>query len=301
MNAISVSMLVVGLACLPVAAQPQCRPLQSEDKVNLIDYVQKKYKTPRAAHLEMSEVSFVGSSCYRKIAFKAKEPQLSFHLTLFVAPDLRFLTAELLDSSVDPIEEEHAKAEGFAAGLLGKDAPIRGRADAPVTIAVFSDFQCPYCSSFAATMKDAMSPDSDKVKLVFHYFPLPMHPWARPAAEAAACVQQQGDSYFWAVHDFLFEHQRELSPEELYPRLAAFTKEEAGFDQSKFALCLVEKKTSAQIDRDVAFGQENGINGTPTAFVNGVKTQIVSPEQVRTLVRQLSGAPVGSKEAKPDR
>jgi len=68
-------------------------------------------------------------------------------LELFAAPDLRFLTRDLLDTTVDPVVEERKKAEALAAGLTRGDVPARGKADAPVTIAVFSDFQCPYCAS----------------------------------------------------------------------------------------------------------------------------------------------------------
>jgi len=184
------------LAGSAASAQAQCPPLQDADKTKLTDYVQKKYKAPVTAHLEITDVAFVGSTCYRKLQFKAQDPRSTFRLELFAAPDLRFLTRDLLDTTVDPIVEERKKAEALAAGLTRGDAPARGKADAPVTIAVFSDFQCPYCAQFAATMKEVPPEDADKVRLIFHQFPLPMHVWARPAAEAAACAQQQGNGFF---------------------------------------------------------------------------------------------------------
>jgi len=272
-------------------AAAQCQPIGDAEKARLIDYVQRKYKTPAAAHLGVADVAFVGSTCYRKLAFKSQDQRTPFYLELFAAPDLRFLARELLDSTLDPAVEERQKAEALTAGLTRGDPPARGNADAPVTIAVFSDFECPYCAGFAATMKDVLSTESGRVRLVFHYLPLAMHPWARPAAEAAACAQRQGYSFFWGLHDFLFEHQKELTLDILHPRLAEFAKDLPGFDQGKFAMCLVGRKTATQIDDDIAFAQRNGINATPTAFVNGQKTQIVSPEQVRTLIRQLAPEP----------
>jgi len=291
MNATHLSIALLFPAVFAGVASAQCPPMREADKAKLVDYVQKKYKTPATVHLEIAGETFVASTCYRKLAFKAREPGPSFRLELFAAPDLRFVTRELLDSSVDPISEERQKAEALAAGLTSGGAPVRGRADAPVTIAVFSDFQCPYCAGFASTMKEALSKDGDKTRVVFHYLPLSMHPWARPAAEAAACAQQQGDTFFWALHDFLFDHQKDLAPDTLHPKIAEFAKSLKGFDPGEFAMCVVERKTAAQIDKDVAFAQQNGINATPTAFVNGAKTQIVSPEQIHTLVRQLSEAP----------
>jgi protein-disulfide isomerase len=117
-----------------------------------------------------------------------------------------------------------------------------------------------------------------------------MHAWARPAAEAALCAQEQGDSYFWALHDFMFEHQKEIAPDTLQPKLAAAAKGFDGFDQSRFATCLVERRTAPRVEEDVAFAQKNGINATPTVFINGRQTKVVAPEQLRTIIQQLSTA-----------
>jgi len=163
--------------------------------------------------------------------------------------------------------------------LAARDGlPSFGDKSAPVTIAVFSDFQCPYCARFAAMMKAVMSAEAGKVRLVFHTPPLPMHPWAHPAAEAALCAQRQGDAYFWALHDFIFEHQKEITPETLLPKLAAAAKQFTGFDQGRFATCLVERTTTGAVDADAALARHNGIHATPTIFINGQQTAAVAPE-----------------------
>jgi protein-disulfide isomerase len=292
--------LLVLLGASGVTAQAQCPPLRDTDRAKLTDYVQKKYKAPASAKVEIGDVSFVGSTCYRKLLFQATGGPSSFRLELIASPDLRFLTRELMDSTVDPVVEERQKAEALAAGLTRGNLPVRGKADAPVTIAVFSDFQCPYCAKFATMMKEVMPTEGDKVRLVFHEFPLPMHPWARPAAEAAACAQQQGNEYFWALHDFMFDQQKDLNRDNLLGKLADVTKGLKGFDQGKFAVCVMERKTSAEVDQAVAFAQQNGINATPSVFINGQKTQVVAPEQIRTLIRQMSEGPVApGAEASP--
>jgi hypothetical protein len=148
-----------------------------------------------------------------------------------------------------------------------------------VTLAVFSDFQCPYCSRFAAIVKDLAPEEAAKVRLVFRHLPLPMHSWARPAAEATACAQEQGDSYFWGLHDFLFDHQKEITRDNILQKLAEAEKSVSGFDQGKFAACVIERKTAAQVERDISFAQEHGINATPTVFLNGQQTQIVVAER----------------------
>jgi len=111
-----------------------------------------------------------------------------------------------------------------------------------------------------------------------------------------ANAQEQGNSYFWALHDFMFDQQKDLNRDNLLGKLADVTRGLAGFDQGKFAVCVMERKTAAQVDEAVAFAQQNGINATPVAFINGQKTQVVAPEQIRTLIRQLSE---GAKPASP--
>jgi len=289
--------IILILACGAVSAalaQTQCPPLQEAGRAKLAGYVQVRYKVPASTKIEIGDVSFVSNTCYRKLLFQGAGGSSPFRLELFASPDLRFLSRELLDSTVDPVAEERQKAEALAAGLTRGDFPVRGKPDAPVTIAVFSDFQCPYCARFAATMKEVMPAEADKVRLVFHNFPLSMHPWARPAAEAAACAKEQGNEYFWPLHDFMFDHQKDLNRDNLLGKLADVTKGLTGFDQGKFATCVIERKTAAAVDQEVTFAEQNGINATPTAFVNGQRTQVAAPEQLRTLIRQLSEAPAAS-------
>ena len=136
---------------------------------------------------------------------------------------------------------------------------------------------------------------------MFYNLPLGMHPWARPAAEAAACAQQQGNEYFWALHDFIFDRQKDLNRDNLLGKLAEVTKGLKDFDQGKFAVCVMERKTSAEVDQAVAFAQQNGINATPSVFINGQKTQVVAPEQLHTLIRQLSEKLVAPAPEAPEK
>ena len=279
-------------------AYAQCPPFQDVERAKLIDYVLKKYRAPAGAGLEIAAVSFVDSTCYRKVQFRAQDPRSNFRVDLIATPDLRFLTRELLDSTVDPVVEERLKSEALLVGLTRGGVAVVGNQDAPVTIAVFSDFQCPYCAGFAAMTRDVVTAEAGKVRLFFHQFPLPMHAWARPAAEATACAQLQGNEFFWPFHDYLFAHQKEITPDTLQQKLAEFANGLPAFDQGKFAMCLVERKTAKQVDSDVAFAQQHGITGTPTVFINGQKTQVASPDQLRTWIRQLSESSVDVSPAR---
>jgi protein-disulfide isomerase len=137
-----------------------------------------------------------------------------------------------------------------------------GGANAPVTIVYFSDYECPFCSRAESVVDQVMKQYGDKIRLVFRDYPLPFHPNARPAAEAASCANAQGK--FWEYHAKLFANQNDLGAD----KLTAYA-EQVGLDKGKFADCLAKKPYTAAIDKDMADAQKVGVNGTPAFFING--------------------------------
>jgi len=142
------------------------------------------------------------------------------------------------------------------------NSPARGPENAPVQIVEFSDFQCPFCLRADPTVRQVLATYGDRVRLVYRHFPLPNHPNARPAAEAAVCAADQ--KKFWEFHDRLFADQGRLSTEDLKKRAA-----ELGMDMAKFDACVDSRASKARVDADVKDGTEAGVNGTPAFFVNG--------------------------------
>src|SRR5262245_60470710 len=140
--------------------------------------------------------------------------------------------------------------------------PERGGAKAPVTIVEFSDYQCPFCKRAEGVVDQVMTTYGDKVRLVFRDYPLPMHPQARPAAEAANCANAQGK--FWEYHAKLFANQSALGED----KLKDYAKD-LGLDGGKFDQCLATKPFKAAIDKDIEDGSKVGVNGTPAFFING--------------------------------
>jgi protein-disulfide isomerase len=274
-------------------AQVQCPELGEAQKAKLAEYVVRKYKLAAGMQLDVSEVSAVEGTCFRKLRFSARNPEHPFLMDLVASPDFRFLTRELLDSRVDPLaqgEEKRLDAATLEALTRG-DFPSVGPKSAPVTLTLFFDFECPFCAQMASgLMKDILPAQGDRVRVLFRNFPLEMHPWARPAAEAAACAAQQGNRYFWNLHDFLFDHQKEIKPDSLTTKVDEQAAKWSGFDVAKFDTCVAKRDTAAQIDRDLAFGREAGVSGTPTLFINGQRIVGFKPEQIRTLIRQMSDA-----------
>jgi len=140
--------------------------------------------------------------------------------------------------------------------------PQRGGAKATVTIIEFSDYQCPFCGKAEVTVDQVMKQYGDKVRLVYRDFPLPMHPQARPASEAANCANAQGK--FWEYHAKLFANQTALADD----KLKDYAKD-LGLDAAKFEQCLKDKPFKAAIDKDIADGSKVGVSGTPAFFING--------------------------------
>lgn len=88
--------------------------------------------------------------------------------------------------------------------VIGDNAPVKGPADAPVTIVEYSDFECPFCQRAFPTVEQVMNTYPDQVKVVYKHLPLTnLHPNAQNAAIASVCAQKQGK--FWDYHDILFQ------------------------------------------------------------------------------------------------
>ena len=140
--------------------------------------------------------------------------------------------------------------------------PVRGVASAPVTIIEFSDYQCPFCARVNPALEQVRKTYGDKVKIVFKDFPLPNHPQAPKAAEAAHCAGEQGT--YWELHDHMFANQRALNVPELKQYAATL-----GLDAAKFNQCLDSGKHAGLVAAGTAQGERMGVNSTPTLYING--------------------------------
>ncbi|MGE5244974.1 MAG: thioredoxin domain-containing protein [Betaproteobacteria bacterium] len=142
------------------------------------------------------------------------------------------------------------------------DSPARGPAGAPIEMIEFSDFECPFCLRANPTVQQVLATYGDRIRFVYRNFPLPSHPDALPAAEAAQCANEQGK--FWPYHDRLFANSGKLSDADL--KQAAT---DLGLDRPRFDACLGSHKFKDRIDADIRDGNAAGVNGTPAFFING--------------------------------
>ena len=175
---------------------------------------------------------------------------------------------------------------------VAAEGPSKGPADARITIIEFSDFQCPYCQRALATVGEVLAKYPEDVRIVYRHLPLDrIHPNARPAAEAAACAEEQGQ--FWAYHDKLFQNNRALGKEDLL-RYAT----EAGLDATRFQACFDERRFKDKVEADLQAARAVGISGTPAFVVNGILLSGAQPaEEFYKVIDQELARPAASGEA----
>jgi protein-disulfide isomerase len=142
------------------------------------------------------------------------------------------------------------------------DEPVRGPADAPVTIVEFSDFQCPFCQRVGPTLQQVEEEYGERVRIAFKHMPLSMHPKAPDAHAAAEAAHRQGR--FWEMHDKIFGNQREMSPE----KYAEYARE-LGLDLERFERDRASPEVKERIEADKRVADGLGVSGTPAFFVNG--------------------------------
>ncbi len=166
----------------------------------------------------------------------------------------------------------------FVQSISTDDDPAQGNANALVTIVMFSDFQCPACSSVHPVLKNVTAGYGDKVLFVVRDFPLTtIHKNAFRAALAANAANAQGK--FFEYTEVLYKNQENLDDESLKKYAA-----QLGLNIKQFALDLENKKFADEIRKDMADGKIYGISGTPTIYVNGVKIRILSAASFKNAI-----------------
>lgn len=146
-----------------------------------------------------------------------------------------------------------------------------GRADAPVVIYEFADFQCPGCGQFASLVAPLIKErlvETGKARYVYYDMPLvQIHPNAFLAARAGRCANEQGR--FWEFHDIIYGQQSrwsgESDPSEMFVQYAT----QAGADEGRFEECLRSDRFAREVSESMELGKSLGVQGTPTLIVNG--------------------------------
>jgi protein-disulfide isomerase len=168
-----------------------------------------------------------------------------------------------------------------------KGAPSLGPDTAPVTLVIFSDFQCPMCKQEAEVIhKQITAAFPDKVRVYFRDFPLEqLHNWARSAAIAGRCVYKLNPAAFWDYHDWVYENQNYIGLDNLNSKIQEFATAK-NLDGMLLSRCIENKTTAAEVNASVAVGTSLALNATPTIFINGRKLEGAVPwETVQAIIK----------------
>jgi protein-disulfide isomerase len=174
--------------------------------------------------------------------------------------------------------------------------PFRGAANAPVTLVVYDDFECPFCSRMYVTlMNEVMNNYRDRVKIVIKDFPiLDAHPWAMRAAVDAHCLADQDLAAYWDFSDYVHTRQQEVSAKVIKApgqidaaALDAIAKDSGAKHQVRgdaLQACIAAQDES-RVHSSLAEGKSLGVSATPTMFVNGQEVEgVLTVETLRLLL-----------------
>jgi protein-disulfide isomerase len=192
-------------------------------------------------------------------------------------------------------DEVTAPLTSVPAGLA--DGRALGRADAPVTVEIWSDFQCPGCRQLAQLVEPPLIEEfvaSGAARLVYRDAAFQGKRVGRPydesvePAAAARCAADQGR--FWQMHDWLFanwdgENQGAFRAE----RLRAIAQG-AGLELAAYDACMAVGDRQAAVRAETNEGVAAGVNATPTLFINGrAYVGGLSVPEVSTAIRAVAG------------
>ncbi len=164
-------------------------------------------------------------------------------------------------SNLDQLKAEKQPSYGAGAG-------------APVSLVVFSDFQCPFCQKEEQELrKNIPAAFGDKVRVSFTDFPLTqIHPWAMKGSIAGRCVYRGGESAFWDYHDWIYQNQKDVTLENFDAKFQEYAKQK-GLDALQLGRCMDDKAAAAEVEKSMALGHDLQVSATPTLFLNGRKLE----------------------------
>lgn len=191
------------------------------------------------------------------------------------------LSMTKMDLTRDPLAEAMAKIN-----LTGR--PVRGNKQAKLTVVVYDDFQCPYCSRMHQTLNDVLKSYGDRIKVVYKDYPLfEIHPWAERAAVDSGCLAKQSDGAYWEFADYVHAYPQQIKGEQraLQGQLAEVDKitldigKKHSVDAAVLKTCVDTQATKSDLTASVKEAESVGVESTPAVFIDGMKLDGAIPEE----------------------
>ena len=195
------------------------------------------------------------------------------------------------DTSSDPevpavarVEHDSSRTENESSSESAQETPVPKLP--AVTLEEFADFQCSHCMQFALGIGKQIKKDfveTGEVRFVFRHFPF-IGPESFRAAEATECAADQGR--FWEYHDIVFENWKGVEGQFSDDNLKLFAGS-AQLDRGAFDACFDSRKYLGKVESDIRRGEQLGVQGTPSLFLNG---EMLTPSSNEDLVRLIESA-----------
>jgi protein-disulfide isomerase len=242
------------------------KPKSALDKSALEAYVRHLFLWGTPVKIEVRDPKPAPFPGFLEILVHASAGELAQDEVFYVSKDgQKIVRGQVFDIKDTPFRQDLDK-------LKTEFQPSLGTAGAPVVLVMFSDFQCPFCREEAKLIRqNLISAYPKEVRLYFKDFPLKqIHPWAKTASIAGRCIFRQNPGAFWNYYDWIFEHQSEITPENVKAKLVQYAASQGSqIDALQFGRCLDTRATVAEVDKNVAEAKLLQIASIPTLFVNG--------------------------------
>src|SRR5579872_1208405 len=253
--------LFCSVACLVfLAANGPAQKKSAFDKATLEAYVRHMFVMDKQVTVQVGDPKPSQFPGYQEVTVSASAGDRHQDFPFLVSQDGSKIVQgnfTFFDINQNPFKPDLDK-------LNTDGAPNFGTKGAPVVIVEFSDFECPYCKNEASVIrKNLLATYPKEVHFYFKQFPLEsLHPWARTAAIASRCVYRQNPDAFWTYHDWIFDKQNDITPENVKDKIQEWAKSEKGIDAAKLGACLENKETDAEVAKDIAEGRAVKVDST---------------------------------------
>jgi protein-disulfide isomerase len=262
--------LIVGAAlllCAGTAVAAEVAARSALDKPTLESYVRYLLMWGPQITVSVSDPRPSEVPGLQEVTLRGTAGAASAEMVLQVSEDGRkIVQGNIFDIARNPFQNDLDRISTYM-------QPSMGPSGAPVTMVVFTDFQCAYCRLEAEMLRRQL-PQAlpDQVRLYYKDFPLEsIHPVSKELAIAGRCVYNQSGDAFWAYHDWAFSQQQAITEENLRSKLLEFAEQQGNLDTLKLGRCFDERQTEKDVDASVAEARALNLNATPTLFVNGRK------------------------------
>jgi protein-disulfide isomerase len=234
------------------------------DKAKLEAYIRHLFVWPAAITIAISDPKPGPMPGFYEVKIKGSQGNASQEETFYVSKDgQKIVRGTVFDLAQNPFKGDLDK-------ITTSYQPAIGTPGAPVVVVEFSDFECPYCREQAKMLRDNLLKEYPKQVHFFYVdFPLEsLHPWAKSAAIAGRCIFHQNAGAFWDYHDWIFQNQEGVTPDNLKDKVVEFAAGK-GIDKDQLSRCIDTRATEEEVNKTRDEGHALEINSTPTTFVNG--------------------------------